>query len=33
MSQAKQIWSNATQHSQRFETVLCKPTRAKQAYA
>ena len=26
-------WSNATQHSQRFETVLCKPTRAKQAYA
>ena len=33
MCQAKQIWSNATQHSQRFETILCKPTRAKQAYA
>ena len=33
MCQAKQIWSNATQHSQRFETVLCKPIRAKQAYA
>ena len=32
MCQAKQIWSNAAQHSQRFETVLCKPTRAKQAY-
>ena len=23
MCQAKQIWSNACQHSQRFETVLC----------
>ena len=33
MCQAKQIWSNATQCSQRFETVLCKPIRAKQAYA
>ena len=32
MCQARQIWSNATQHSQRFETVLCEPTRAKQAY-
>ena len=32
MCQAKQIWSNTAQHSQRFETVLCKPTRAKQAY-
>ena len=31
MCQAKQIWTNATQHSQRFETILCKPTRAKQA--
>ena len=28
MCQAKEIWSNATQHGQRFETVLCKPIRA-----
>ena len=33
MCQAKQIWSNATQYSQRFETVLCEPIGAKQAYA
>ena len=32
MCQTKQVWSNACQHSQRFETVLCKPTRPIQTY-
>ena len=32
MCQTEQIWSNTCQYNQRFQTVLCKPIRAKQAY-